>query len=130
MDVLGQRLQLGDVAGVMRKTLEACLIQAARAGQTLTYAELAARLELRPPHTIHRTALLLEDLMRDQAAKGEPQLASIVVSKARAGLPAPGFFILMRELDLYNGPDTGQPARTFVEEERLRCQQAWRASGQ
>jgi len=115
---------------VIRETLEDCLIRAARAGQTLTYAELAAQLALRPPHTIHRTALLLEDLMRDQAAKGEPQLASFVVSRARAGLPAPGFFILMRELDRYDGPDTGQPARAFVEQERVRCHEVWRARGQ
>lgn len=91
--------------------------------RTLTYADLAKQLALEPPHAIHRTGLLLEDLMRAQAAKAEPQLASFVVSRARAGLPAPGFFVMMRELGLYDGPDMGTEARELVEDERARCAQ-------
>lgn len=105
----------------MRDILRSVLLSAARSGRTLTYAELARQLALQPPHTIHRTGLLLENLMRDQAAKREPQLASFVVSRARAGMPAPGFFMMMREMGLYDGPDTGTEARKLVEDERARC---------
>lgn len=98
-------------------------MSAARAGRTLTYAELAGQLALQPPHTIHRAGLLLEDLMRDQADRGEPQLASFVVSKGRSGLPAPGYFMMMRELGLYAGSDAGPEARSLVESERERCTQ-------
>lgn len=107
----------------MRDILRSVLLSAARSGRTLTYAELARQLALAPPHTIHRTGLLLEDLMRDQAAKREPQLASFVVSRARAGLPAPGFFMMMRELGFYDGLDTGTEAQEMVENERARCAQ-------
>jgi len=61
--------------------------------------------------------------MRDQAAKREPQLTSFVVSRGRVGLPAPGFFMMMREMGLYDGPDTGTEARKLVEDERARCAQ-------
>jgi len=105
----------------MRGSLKALLIDAARSGRTLTYAEVAKSLLIQPPHTIHKAALVIEDLMRSQAAGNEPQLASFVVSKARAGLPAPGFFILTRELGLYDGADDGAAARAFVEAERKRC---------
>ncbi len=87
------------------------LIATARSNATLTYADLARALDLRPPRTIRQTALLLEALMREQAEAGEPQLASLVTSRAgervRERLPAPGFFMKMRELGLYDGPDTG-----------------------
>jgi len=111
------------MANLMRDILRNVLLSAARSGLTLTYADLAKQLALQPPHTIHRTGLLLEDLMRAQAAKAEPPLASFVVSRARAGLPSPGFFMMMRELGLYDGPDTGAKARELVEDERARCAQ-------
>lgn len=105
----------------MREALRILLLGAARAGRTMTYAEVAKALRIAPPHTIHKAALLIEDLMRHQAATGEPQLASFVVSKARAGLPAPGFFVLASELGLHDGAHEGCEARAFVEAERARC---------
>jgi hypothetical protein len=111
------------MAGLMREVLRSVLLSAARAGRTLTYAELAKQLALQPPHTIHRAGLFLEDLMRDQADRGEPQLASFVVSKARSGLPARGYFMMMRELGLYAGSDAGPEAQSLVESERERCAQ-------
>lgn len=107
----------------MRDILRSVLLSAARNKRTLTYAELAKELALQPPHTIHRAGLLLEDLMRDQASKGELQLASFVVSRARAGLPAPGFFMMMRKLGLYDGSETGPDAHALVENERKKCAQ-------
>ncbi|MFN3990091.1 MAG: hypothetical protein ACK4IS_07515 [Erythrobacter sp.] len=112
----------GEIAGqeyLVR--LEALLIAAAREERVLTYAEAARALALPPPHMIHRTAELLEALMRHHAAAHMPQLASLVVSKARAGLPAPGYFVLMGELGLYRGPPDGPQARAFHAGEVAAC---------
>lgn len=101
--------------------LERLLIAAAREGRVMTYAEAARALALPPPHTIHRTAELLEALMRHHAAARAPHLASLVVSKARAGLPAPGYFVLAGELGLYSGPPDGPAARAFHAGEVAAC---------
>ena len=101
--------------------LEALLLDAAREQRLMTYAEVARQLELEPPRTIHKTALLLEALMRRHAAAGVPQLASLVVSKARGGFPAPGYFVLLRELGLHHGDDDGQAARIWHMTEVQRC---------
>ena len=91
--------------------LEDLLGDAARAQRIMTYAEVARALALPPPYTIHQAAELIEALMRRQAAQGRVQLASLVVSKARGGLPAPGYFLLLAELGLYDGPPDGPEAR-------------------
>lgn len=101
--------------------LEALLIAAAREKRVMTYAEVARALDLPPPYTIHQAALLIEALMRHHAAAGAPQLACLVVSKARGGLPAPGFFALLAELGLYDGPADGPTARAFHAGEVARC---------
>lgn len=101
--------------------LERLLIDAAREQRVMTYAEVARRLAIDPPHTIHKTALLIEALMRRHAAAGSPQLASLVISKARGGLPAPGYFALLGELGLYEGGATGAQAAHFHEDELRRC---------
>lgn len=93
--------------------LERLLITLAQESRVMTYAEVARALDLPPPHTIHKAAELIEALMRHHAAAGAPQLASLVVSKARGGLPAPGYFALLGELGLYPGPDNGPEAQAF-----------------
>ena len=101
--------------------LETLLIAAAREKRLMTYAEVARALDLPPPYTIHQAALLIEALMRRHAAAGAPQVASLVVSKARGGLPAPGFFALLAELGLYDGPADGPEAQAFHAAEVARC---------
>ncbi|MFL0672402.1 MAG: hypothetical protein ACJLS3_13565 [Erythrobacter sp.] len=101
--------------------LERLLIAAARDGRVMTYAEAARALALPPPHTIHKTAELIEALMRHHASAGAPQLASLVISKARGGLPAPGYFVLAAELGLYHGPPDGPEARAFHAGEVAAC---------
>ncbi len=64
----------------------------------VTYRDLAAALDLRPPHTIHRLALALEATMREDAAAGRPLIAALVVSKVGGDLPQAGFFDLAAEL--------------------------------
>lgn len=68
------------------------LRRAAARGLPVTYRDLALALELPPPNTIHQVTELLEALMAEDAAAGRPFLAALVVSKARRGLPGPGFF--------------------------------------
>ncbi len=109
------------MAGVMLERLEALLIEAAKNRKTLTYAQVAQYLELQPPHTIHQAAEWIEAMMRLHAKAGAPQLASLVISKARGGLPAPGFFLLMQELGLYEGSVDGEDARQFHAQEIERC---------
>jgi len=59
---------------------------------TISYRDLAAHAGLEPPGAIRRLAAALERLMDEDAAAGQPFLAAVVVSRARPGLPAPGFF--------------------------------------
>ncbi|WP_189470221.1 hypothetical protein [Litchfieldella qijiaojingensis] len=64
----------------------------------MTYQQLAEMLALEPPRTIHRVALGLEELMREDAEQGRPFIAALVVSRRGEGLPAKGFFDLAVEL--------------------------------
>lgn len=109
------------MAGVMIARLEAMLLDAARERRMMTYREVARGLEIKPPHTIHKAALLIEALMRCHAEDGAPQLASLVISRVRGGLPAPGYFLLLRELNLFDGDGEGEVARTYHENEVHRC---------
>jgi Fe-S cluster biogenesis protein NfuA len=77
----------------------------------VTYAALAAALDLRPPHAIGRAAAALEATMREDAAAGRPFLAALVVGRARGGVPAPGFFDTAAALG--RGPRSGEDDRAF-----------------
>jgi len=81
---------------------------AAQHGTCITYRDLASEAGIQAPHSIHRTTLALEAMMRDDHAAGRPLLAALAISKR--GIPAPGFFQLLRELGRYDGPDTGAAA--------------------
>jgi hypothetical protein len=48
----------------------------------------------------------------------------MVVSRAREGLPAPGFFAKARALGRYQGPETGPEAARFHREEMAAAQAA------
>ena len=75
----------------------------AQTGTAMTYRELAQRLGLEPPHTIHRVTEALERLMEDDVAAGRPMLCAICVSKIRPGIPARGFFLAAERLGLFSG---------------------------
>ena len=72
-----------------------------------TYQELAKVLGLTPPNTIHQLTVALEYLMAEDAANNSPFIAAIAISKARGGLPAPGFFDCARRLGRFAGDETG-----------------------
>ena len=66
----------------------------------ITYNALAATVNMTGPHKIHRLTSWLEQLMAEDYHNDRPLRAAVVFSKARGGLPAPGFFDKAKELGL------------------------------
>ena len=66
----------------------------------ITYNALAATANMTGPHKIHRLTSWLEQLMAEDHHNDQPLRAAVVISKARDGLPAPGFFDKAKELGL------------------------------
>ena len=79
----------------------------------VTYQELAKALQILPPHSIRRVTEALERLMEEDAAAEHPFIAALAISKARGGLPAPGFFDCARRLGRFAGDPHGQDAWSF-----------------
>ena len=86
-----------------RDLLRANLRMVAALGATITYHEAARGIGLAPPHVIHSVAMLLEELMDEDAAAGRPFIAAMVTSRARDGVPAPGFFEAAARLGRFRG---------------------------
>ncbi len=107
-----------------RAALDTALLDLAKAGKTASYAELAERLRLQPPHRIHRLTLALEARIRLDHAAGRPLLAAMAVGKF--GAPGRGFFQLLRELGRYAGPDSGPEAAHHHARERAETEAYWR----
>lgn len=94
----------------LRNHLEAL----ARSGNTISYRQLALLAEIPEPQVIRQLTSLLEAIIRtDQAAGIDASVASLAVSQAVPVIPRPGYFMLLRELGLYSGPDTGPKAAAF-----------------
>ena len=89
------------------------LERVARRRVPITYQDLAKALQLSPPNTIHQRTVALEYLMDEDAAAGRPLIAALVISKARGGLPAPGFFDCARRVARYSGTEDGPEAWAF-----------------
>ena len=79
----------------------------------ITYQELANALQILPPHSIHQVTEALERLMEEDAAVDRPFIAALAISKARGGLPAPGFFDCARRLGRFAGDPDSQDAWSF-----------------
>jgi hypothetical protein len=105
---------------VLKERLRQALIDQAQTGTTTTYKELADRLGLEPPQTIHRLGEALETLMKDDVTANRPLLAVLCVSKLRPGIPARGFFLAAKVLGLFSGDPTGPEARAFHADELQR----------
>jgi hypothetical protein len=95
----------------------------------ITYQELANALQILPPHSIHRVTEALERLMEEDAAADRPFIAALAISKARGGLPGPGFFDCARRLGRFAGDPDGQDARTFHAAELNAVFACWGGSG-
>ncbi len=79
----------------------------------ITYQEAAKGMFLSPPNTIHQVTEALEQLMAEDAAAGRPFIAAMVISKARGGLPALGFFDCAARLGRFTGDAAGLDAWSF-----------------
>ena len=79
----------------------------------ITYQALAKALQILPPHSIRQVTEALERLMEEDAAADRPFIAALAISKARSGLPAPGFFDCARRLGRFAGDPDGQDAWSF-----------------
>ncbi len=95
----------------------------------ITYQELANALQILPPHSIHRVTEALERLMEEDAAAGRPFIAALAISKARGGLPGPGFFDCARRLGRFAGDQDGEDARSFHTAELNAVFACWCDSG-
>ena len=79
----------------------------------ITYAELAEAAGLTGRHRINRLTVWLEELIDSDAAANVPLRAARVISRARGGLPAPGFFMKCAAIGLYDGATDGPQAYSF-----------------
>ena len=109
----------------LAEQLRTSLLNMAAAGLTITYGGLARLLELSLPNTIHQITLALERLMEEDAEADRPFIAALVLSKARSGLPAVGFFECARRLGRFAGDPNGVEARSFHATELTAAQKFW-----
>ncbi len=112
--------QCNDEADALKDRLRQILIEQVRTGTLVTYSDLAGRLGLMPPQTIHQLTGLLEGLMAEDAEAGRPLLAALCVGRLRHNMPAPGFFMIAEALGLFVGEPEGPEARNFHERELTR----------
>ena len=91
----------------------------------ITYREAAKGLLLAPSNTIHQVTEALERLMAEDAEADLPFIAAMVISKARGGLPAPGFFDCAARLGRFAGDSTGPDAGVFHAVELIAAGAFW-----
>lgn len=89
------------------------LAAAATAEKLVTYAELADAAGITGRHRINRLTEWLEQELAREVRSGARLLTARVISRARGGLPAPGFFHKCHELGIYDGPVDGPRALAF-----------------
>jgi len=114
---------IADVARV-----RALLIEAAKAGEAISYSHLLAQLGHRFTRPKMRAVCKTLDLIDEAAiAAGEPELAVLVVRESD-GLPGQGWWGGARAFVLrYDGPWTGPRAMTLVREQQQIAFDYWRA---
>lgn len=98
-----------DLPPPLTATLRSLLVDLAREGRTISYLDLALAADMTPPQVIHRVTEALEILIREDHASGRPLLAALATRKA-GDQPGRGFFLLLGELGLYDGPPEGPAA--------------------
>jgi hypothetical protein len=105
--------------------LEGLLIAAARARQSLTYAEVLAHFGIRiTPRRVFALCRDLGAVCERNRARREPELAVLVVRKADR-LPGEGFFHSLWRDGAYDGPATGPVAEAFIRQETERAFAHW-----
>ena len=117
-----------DATKVLARRIRTHLCRIAGEGTPITYQALAKTLDLSPPNTIHQLTVALECLIEEDAAAARPLIAALVISKARGGLPAPGFFDCVRCVGRFDGNPSGPEALAFYEAEYDVAVKFWRAT--
>lgn len=111
---------------MLKDRLRHILLAQAQTGSP--YKDLADRLGLKPPQTIHRITEVLEILMAEDVAAGRPLLAALCTSRWQRGLPARGFFATAQALGVFMGDPEGLEARDFHARELQRALDFYRQS--
>jgi hypothetical protein len=107
--------------------VRAHLVAAARAGITLTYAELLERLG----YTFSRPKMralcaILGAVDREGEARGEPELAVLVVRQSD-GIPGQGWWVAGAGSHSYKGPWEGPEAKRFIASAQAETFAWWRS---
>ncbi len=118
----------GNTAQTIAPRLREHLRRVAEQRLPVNYQEVAEALGLTPPNTIHQVTEALEHLMTEDAATDRPFIAAIIISKARGGLPAPGFFDCAARLGRFDGDAAGMEAWAFHAAEFNATVAFWAAS--
>jgi hypothetical protein len=107
--------------------VRALLIEAAKAGEAISYSHLLAQLGHRFTRPKMRAVCKTLDLIDEAAiAAGEPELAVLVVRESD-GLPGQGWWGGARAFVLgYDGPWTGPSAMKLVREQQQIAFDYWR----
>ena len=106
---------------MLKDRLREVLLEQARTGLPVTYRQLADRLGLAPPRTIHRVGEALEELIDEDVAGGRPLLSAVAVSRVRPGIPARGFFLRARHAGILSEDPDGPEAFAFHARELRRA---------
>ena len=82
------------------------LLEVARAGEYITYSDIAplADLDMTLDADRHEIGRLLGEISTFEHQHGRPLLSAIVIHRDN-NIPGHGFFVLARELNLYQGTD-------------------------
>lgn len=112
---------------MLEKRIKKYLCENARHAQPVTYQALAKALKLMPPNTIQQLTVALEHLIEEDAANDRPLIAAFVISKARGGLPAPGFFECAQRVGRFQGHHSGPDASAYYNIEFKRAVEFWQS---
>ena len=98
--IANRSINLNLYPGSWQQNAHAEIIAVIKNKDQITYNALAATANMTGPHKIHRLTSWLEQLMAEDYHNDRPFRAAVVISRARGGLPAPGFFDKAKELGL------------------------------
>ncbi len=105
--------------------VERILRHAAKAGRTVSYGEVLRLLDRSFSRALVRALCRVLGEVDDRAsARGEPELAALVVRKAD-GIPGEGYFASARERGAFDAPRDGPTARALVERRQRRAYRYW-----
>lgn len=110
--------------------LERFLIEAARAGRSVSYRQTLALFGRRiGPNNVRALMRVLSEVCEGTDFRGEPDLACLVV-REKDRLPGEGYFQSHARAGRYDGPSEGPLAAAFVAAEQARAFAFWARAGE